>query len=116
MNSLNRYRPAKQFRCKPLVGNAPFGYEEIVHSADGSHNYQTPGDMVGAFSEMNERGRIEWNSLPGGTATTVELKFMSSAMTGKNDRSSTGAPVIRTTACNLLNGSGRNSEGWRDEH
>ncbi len=116
MNSLNRYRPAKQFRCKPLVGNAPFGYEEIVHSADGSHNYQAPTDVVGAFSEMNERGRIEWNCLTGATSTTVESKSMSSAMTGRKDRLSTGAPVIRTTACSLLNGSARNSEGWKDEH
>lgn len=79
MNSLNRYRPAKQFRCKPLVGNAPFGYEEIVHSADGSHNYQTPADVVGAFAEVNERGREEWLKLTAGLKTAGESPSVLSA-------------------------------------
>lgn len=70
MNSLNRFRPAKQFRCPPLVGrDAPFGYVEIVRGTEGSHNYQTAGALVGAFAAMNERGRKEWLKLTGGSVT-----------------------------------------------
>lgn len=70
MNSLNRFRPAKQFRCPPLVGrDAPFGYVEIVRGAEGSHNYQTAGALVGAFAAMNERGRKEWLKLTVGSVT-----------------------------------------------
>ncbi len=70
MNSLNRFRPAKQFRCPPLVGrDAPFGYVEIVRGAEGSHNYHTAGALVGAFAAMNERGRKEWLKLTGGSVT-----------------------------------------------
>lgn len=70
MNSLNRFRPAKQFRCPPLVGrDAPFGYVEIVRGTEGSHNYQTAGALVGAFAAMNERGRKEWLKLTVGSVT-----------------------------------------------
>ena len=70
MNSLNRFRPAKQFRCPPLVGrDAPFGYVEIVRGTEGSHNYQTTGALVGAFAAMNERGRKEWLKLTVGSVT-----------------------------------------------
>ncbi len=116
MNIVNRYRPARQFRCRPLVGNAPFGYDEILPGADGSHNYQPAGDMVDAFSAMNEKGREVWNSLTGGTGITGESKCTSLVMTGKNDRSSSCAAVTRTSACSLLSGSGRNLKGWMDEH
>lgn len=74
MNSLNRFRPAKQFRCPPLVGrDAPFGYVEIVRGTEGSHNYQTAGALVGAFAAMNERGRKEWLKLIGGSASPSVL-------------------------------------------
>ena len=117
MNSLNRFRPAKQFRCLPLVGkSSPFGYEQIVRAADGSHNYQPASELVGAFSAMNEKGRKEWKNLTGGTGITGALKFTSLVMTGRNDRSSSCAAATRTNACSLSNGSGRNSEGWKDEH
>lgn len=76
MNSLNRFRPAKQFRCPPLVGrDAPFGYVEIVRGAEGSHNYQTAGALVGAFAAMNERGRKEWLKLTGGSVTEEASPF-----------------------------------------
>ena len=113
MNIVNRYRPARQFRCRPLVGNAPFGYDEILPGADGSHNYQPAGDMVGAFSVMNEKGREVWNSLTGGTGITGESKCTSLVMTGKNDRSSSCVAVTRTSACSLLSGSGKNLAGSR---
>lgn len=76
MNSLNRFRPAKQFRCPPLVGrDAPFGYVEIVRGTEGSHNYQTVGALVGAFAAMNERGRKEWLKLTGGSVTEEASPF-----------------------------------------
>jgi len=76
MNSLNRFRPAKQFRCPPLVGrDAPFGYVEIVRGTEGCHNYQTAGALVGAFAAMNERGRKEWLKLTGGSVTEEASPF-----------------------------------------
>jgi len=72
MNSLNRFRPAKQFRCLPLVGKTtPFGYEQTVPFCADCHNYQTRSDLVDAFSEMNERGRAEWWSLTGDSGITT---------------------------------------------
>lgn len=86
MNSLNRYRPATQFRCAPLVGKAaPFGYEQILRSADGGHNYQPAGNMVGAFSAMNEKGRKEWEKLTAGSKTAGGSPSGSSA--GNQNRS-----------------------------
>ncbi|KXP43443.1 hypothetical protein AUQ30_20810 [Escherichia coli] len=73
MNSLNRFRPAKQFRCLPLKGkSSPFGYVERVHSAGGANNYQSCSEMVAAFALMNEKGREEWLKLTGGSETTEE--------------------------------------------
>lgn len=116
MNSLNRYRPAKQFHCLPLVGrNAPFGYEEIVRGADGAHNYQPAGALVGAFAEMNEKGREAWKKLTVATVTTGASKYTLLAGTGKSDRLFSGVMATRMNACNLWNSSGRNSKGWTNE-
>ncbi len=80
MNSLNRYRPAKQFRCPPLVGrNAPFGYVERVRGTADVHNYQRAAGMVEAFATMNEQGREEWLKLTGNSETTAESRYGSSA-------------------------------------
>ena len=71
MNSLNRLRPAKQFRCLPLVGkDSQFGYVEIVRGEDGSYNYQACAAVVGTFAQMNEKGREEWLKLTGDSETT----------------------------------------------
>ncbi|SEK36742.1 hypothetical protein SAMN04487787_101634 [Kosakonia sacchari] len=79
MNSLNRYRPTKQFRCPPLVGrNAPFGYVERVRGVYVDHNYQRAAGMVEAFATMNEHGREEWLKLTGGSETTAESRYGSS--------------------------------------
>lgn len=79
MNSLNRFRPAKQFRCQPLVGkDAPFGYVEIVRGDADGDNYQTCAALVGAFAEMNEKGREEWLKLTGGSEITTESPSESS--------------------------------------
>lgn len=79
MNSLNRFRPAKQFRCRPLVGKeSPFGYEAIVRGAGCGHNYQAGSEMVEAFCQMNEKGRDEWLKLTGDSKTTEVSRFMSS--------------------------------------
>ncbi len=112
MNSLNRFRPAKQFRCLPLVGkDSPFGYVEIVRGEDGSHNYQACAVLVGAFVEMNQKGRKEWRNLTGATVTTGESKSMSLAMSVRNARSFSREQGIRMNACSLLNVSVKNSQG-----
>lgn len=112
MNSLNRFRPAKQFRCLPLVGkNSPFGYVEIVRGENGDNNYQPCAALVGAFAEMNQKGREQWKSLIDATVTTGELKSMSLAMSVKNARSFSRASGIRMNVCSLLSVSVKNSQG-----
>lgn len=117
MNSLNRFRPAKQFRCPPLVGrNVPFGYVERVRCADGSHNYQPADNLVGAFSAMNEKGPKEWKSLIANTETTGELKSTSSDMNAKSAKLFSGERVTHMTACSLLSGLGISLKGLKHEH
>lgn len=71
MNSLNRLRPAKQFRCLPLVGkDSSFGYVERLNNQADQNNYQPENAMVEAFAQMNEKGREEWLKLTGGSETT----------------------------------------------
>lgn len=112
MNSLNRFRPAKQFRCLPLVGkNSPFGYVEIVRDENGGHNYQACAALVGAFAEMNQKGRKEWRNLTGATATIGESKSMSLAMSVRNARSFSREQGMRLNACSLLSVSVKNSQG-----
>lgn len=85
MNSLNRYRPAKQFRCPPLVGsNAPFGYVERVRGSADANNYQRAAGMVEAFAAMNEQGREEWLKLTGNSETTTESRYGLSGGSQKN--------------------------------
>ncbi|EPW3147678.1 hypothetical protein ACE3IG_17785, partial [Enterobacter hormaechei subsp. steigerwaltii] len=71
MNSLNRLRPAKQFRCLPLVGkDSTFGYVERLNNQADQNNYQPENAMVEAFALMNEKGREEWLKLTGDSETT----------------------------------------------
>ena len=79
MNSLNRFRPAKQFRCLPLVGKeSPFGYVERLNNEADVNNYQPDVAMVEAFALMNEKGRAEWLKLTGDSKTTeVSLSTLS---------------------------------------
>lgn len=96
MNSLNRYRPAKQFRCKPLKGRAaPFGYVEIVHSADGTHNYAPASEMVGAFAEMNAKGRKEWLKLTAGSKTTTACQ---SGLSAGSQKAAALSICVKTTS------------------
>ena len=70
MNSLNRLRPAKQFRCLPLVGkDSPFGYVKRLNNQADQNNYQPENAMVEAFALMNEKGREEWLKLTGDSET-----------------------------------------------
>lgn len=70
MSSLNRLRPAKQFRCLPLVGkDSPFGYVERLNEQADANNYQPDNAMVEAFAQMNEKGREEWLKLTGDSET-----------------------------------------------
>ncbi|MCH6710460.1 hypothetical protein BED01_22125 [Escherichia coli] len=106
MNSVNRFRPVKQFRCPPLVGrDAPFGYVGIVRSADGSHNYQCGSEMVEAFAQMNEKGREEWLKLTGDSETTVESKSGLSVGSPRLDALYTFAKGTIMSASALLNNS-----------
>ncbi len=111
MNSLNRYRPAKQFRCPPLVGrNAPFGYVERVRGCADANNYQRAAGMVEAFATMNEQGREEWLKLTGGSETTAESRYGSSAGSQKSSALSTCGKVTSTSASARLSSSSVNSE------
>lgn len=79
MNSLNRLRPAKQFRCLPLVGkDSPFGYVERLNDQADTNNYQPENAMVEAFAQMNEKGREEWLKLTGDSKTTTASLSVSS--------------------------------------
>jgi len=79
MNIINRFRPAKQFRCLPLVGkDAPFGYVERITTQAEENNYQAVCPMVEAFALMNEKGREEWLKLTGGSKIDEESQSMSS--------------------------------------
>lgn len=112
MNIVNRFRPARQFHCRPLVGKtAPFGYEAIIRTANGTNNYQPAVDLVAAFSEMNAKGHELWKSLTGTTGTSEELPSMSLATTVKSGRSYSGAQDIRMNACSLLSVSLKSSQG-----
>lgn len=109
MNSVNRFRPVKQFRCSPLKGrNAPFGYVEIVRSANGSHNYQCDAEMVEAFAEMNEKGREEWLKLIGDSETTEVSKSGLSVGSQRVDALYTFAKGTVMSASALLNNSSVN--------
>lgn len=109
MNSLNRFRPAKQFRCLPLVGkNVPFGYVEIVTGENGANNYQSCAEMVAAFALMNEKGREEWLKLTGDSKTTEESLCVSSDGSQKHDALYTFAKGTIMSASALLSNSSAN--------
>lgn len=113
MNSLNRFRPAKQFRCPPLVGsNAPFGYVEIVRGSADANNYQRAAGMVEAFAAMNEQGRKEWLKLTGNSETTTGSLCVSS---GGIQKSSALSIFVKRKATSMnasarLNSSSENSQ------
>lgn len=109
MNSVNRFRPAKQFRCLPLVGkNAPFGYvESITNSVDGD-NYQPAGLMVEAFVQMNEKGREEWLKLTGSSEINTECQSASSVGSQIHSALYTFAKGTVMSASALLNNSSVN--------
>ncbi len=106
MNSLNRFRPAKQFRCLPLEGkDTPFGYVEIVRGDADGDNYQTCAALVGAFAEMNEKGRAEWLKLTGGSEITTEYPSESSGGNPKHSALYTFAKGTIMSASALLSNS-----------
>ena len=106
MNSLNRFRPAKQFRCLPLVGkDSPFGYVERLNDQGEVNNYQPGRSMVEAFSLMNEKGREEWLKLTGGSKTTEVSQSTSSDGNPRLDALYTIAKGTIMSASALLNNS-----------
>lgn len=119
MNSVNRFRPTVQFRCCPLVGKSPFGYERIVRSGTVSDNYQSQADLVGgiqrAFAEMNAEGLVAWKSLTGGTSTGGGEKSTSLGMTDKNSGSYSENLATSTTVCCPSSNSRRNISGWMND-
>ncbi len=109
MNSLNRLRPAKQFRCLPLVGkDSPFGYVERLNDQAGENNYQPENAMVEAFALMNEKGREEWLKLTGDSKTTTASRSVSSGGSHRLDALYTFAKGTITSASALLNNSSVN--------
>lgn len=109
MNSLNRLRPAKQFRCLPLVGkDSPFGYVERINDHPGENNYQPENAMVEAFAQMNEKGREEWLKLTGGSKTTTASRFVSSDESPRLDALYTCAKGTSMSASALLTNSSVN--------
>lgn len=109
MNSLNRLRPAKQFRCLPLVGkDSPFGYVERLNDQPGENNYQPENAMVEAFSEMNEKGREEWLKLTGDSKTTTASRSVSSGGSHRLDALYTFAKGTIMSASALLSNSSVN--------
>jgi len=109
MNSLNRLRPAKQFRCLPLVGkDSPFGYVERLNDQPGENNYQPENAMVEAFAQMNEKGREEWLKLTGDSKTTTASRSASSDGIQRLDALYTFAKGTIMSASALLNNSSVN--------
>lgn len=109
MNSLNRLRPAKQFRCLPLVGkDSPFGYVERLNDQPGENNYQPENAMVEAFAQMNEKGREEWLKLTGDSKTTTASRSVSSDGSQRLDALYTSAKGTIMSAPALLNNSSVN--------
>lgn len=110
MNSVNRFRPAKQFRCLPLVGkDAQFGYVEIINNAADGGNYQPADLMVEAFVQMNEKGREEWLKLTEGSKTTEGSPFGLSGGSLKRGVLSTCEQGMSTNASAHLSISGKSS-------
>ena len=106
MNSLNRLRPAKQFRCLPLVGkDSPFGYVERLNDQADMNNYQPENAMVEAFALMNEKGREEWLKLTGDSKTTTASRSVSSGGSHRLDALYTFAKGTIMSASALLNNS-----------
>lgn len=109
MNSLNRLRPAKQFRCLPLVGKeSPFGYVERLNDQPGENNYQPENAMVEAFAQMNEKGREEWLKLTGDSKTTTASLSVSSDGSQRLDALYTFAKVTNMSASARLTSSSAN--------
>lgn len=109
MNSLNRLRPAKQFRCLPLVGkDSPFGYVERLNDQADTNNYQPENAMVEAFAQMNEKGREEWLKLTGDSKTTTASRSASSDGSPRLDALYTFAKGTIMSASALLNNSSVN--------
>lgn len=117
MNSVNRYRPAAQFRCCPLVGNSPFGYEQSLRPAGDADNDQGSREWVErAFAEMNIRDLEAWNSLIALTSTGKAEQSTLLDMTEQNSASYCANLVAGMTACYPPSNSKRNINGWLDEH
>jgi len=109
MNIINRFRPAKQFRCLPLVGKeAPFGYVKRLTTQAEENNYQAAGPMVEAFALMNEKGREEWLKLTGGSKIDEASQSMSSDGSHRLDALYTFAKGTIMSASALLSNSSVN--------
>ena len=117
MNSVNRFRPATQFRCCPLVGKSPFGYEQRLRTAADADNYQSERELVErAFSGMNAEGLVAWKNLTGTTSTGEVEQSTLSDMTEKNSGSYSASLAMNTTVHCHLSNSSRNTRGWVNEH
>lgn len=114
MNSLTINNRLPQLRAIPVQGTSSFRYERMVSGRWVPCNHSRARLIVGAFNRKAKN--LVCKISTDGTATSAALKSTSLVTTVKNDRLSSGAPAIRTTACSLLNGSVRSSEGLMHEH
>lgn len=117
MNSLTTQYRRSQLIALPVPGGAgPAQYRYAVRINGGREcvSYQFAEWVVGDFNSQAEVFPCK-NSTED-TATGAALKSMSLVTTAKNRRLSSDASATHTTACSLLSGSVRSSEGLMHEH
>lgn len=117
MNSLTTQYRRSQLIALPVPGGAgPAQYRYAVRINGGREcvSYQFAEWVVGDFNSQAEV--FPCKNSTDDTATGAALKSTSLVTTVKNGRLSSGASAIHTTACSLLSGSVRSSEGLMHEH
>lgn len=114
MNSLTVNNRLPQLRAIPVQGTSSFRYERMVSGRWVPCNHSRARLIVGAFNRKAKN--LVCKSSTDGTATGAELKSRLLAGTERNDKLFSEDQAIRTTACSLLSGSRRSSEGWMHEH
>ncbi len=114
MNSLTVNNRLPQLRAIPVQGTSSFRYERMVSGRWVPCNHSRARLIVGAFNRKAKN--LVCKISTDGTATGAELKSRLLAGTERNDKSFSEDKAIRTTACSLLSGSVRSSEGLMHEH
>ena len=114
MNSLTVNNRLPQLRAIPVQGTSSFRYERMVSGRWVPCNHSRARLIVGAFNRKAKN--LVCKNSTDGTETGAELKSRLLAGTERNDKSFSDDQAICMTACSLLSGSRRSSEGWMHEH